>query len=124
MSSRSILTSCRCFLLLALCTRLQLLKRLLVSRLAPLTGVLFELNLCYIILIFPVTPLQALIQFTDAETASSARNALDGRSIPKYDFNISIFMDFTEILGLSDIYHVFLTLSCDVISQVSPSRAC
>ncbi|XP_065856268.1 polypyrimidine tract-binding protein homolog 1 isoform X1 [Euphorbia lathyris] len=27
---------------------------------------------------------QALIQFTDAETASAARNALDGRSIPKY----------------------------------------
>ncbi|XP_061350645.1 polypyrimidine tract-binding protein homolog 1-like isoform X2 [Gastrolobium bilobum] len=27
---------------------------------------------------------QALIQFTDAETASSARNALDGRSIPRY----------------------------------------
>lgn len=27
---------------------------------------------------------QALIQFTDADTASSARNALDGRSIPKY----------------------------------------
>ncbi|KAF4376708.1 hypothetical protein F8388_025579 [Cannabis sativa] len=28
--------------------------------------------------------LQALIQFSDAETASSARNALDGRSIPRY----------------------------------------
>ncbi|KAH7554568.1 hypothetical protein JRO89_XS12G0237500 [Xanthoceras sorbifolium] len=28
---------------------------------------------------------QALIQFTDAETASSARNALDGRSIPRHD---------------------------------------
>ncbi|XP_008230782.1 PREDICTED: polypyrimidine tract-binding protein homolog 1 [Prunus mume] len=27
---------------------------------------------------------QALIQFNDAETASSARNALDGRSIPRY----------------------------------------
>ncbi|WCJ25688.1 polypyrimidine tract-binding protein 1 [Euphorbia peplus] len=27
---------------------------------------------------------QALIQFTDADTASAARNALDGRSIPKY----------------------------------------
>ncbi|XP_019053593.1 PREDICTED: polypyrimidine tract-binding protein homolog 1-like isoform X5 [Nelumbo nucifera] len=27
---------------------------------------------------------QALIQFSDAETASSARNALDGRSIPRY----------------------------------------
>ncbi|XWS30243.1 hypothetical protein CRYUN_Cryun24cG0099800 [Craigia yunnanensis] len=27
---------------------------------------------------------QALIQFPDAETASSARNALDGRSIPRY----------------------------------------
>ncbi|XP_027349629.1 polypyrimidine tract-binding protein homolog 1-like isoform X2 [Abrus precatorius] len=27
---------------------------------------------------------QALIQFTDAETASSARDALDGRSIPRY----------------------------------------
>ncbi|KAK0585981.1 hypothetical protein LWI29_037268 [Acer saccharum] len=27
---------------------------------------------------------QALIQFTDADTASSARNALDGRSIPRY----------------------------------------
>ncbi|KAM7267041.1 hypothetical protein ACFE04_009207 [Oxalis oulophora] len=27
---------------------------------------------------------QALIQFTDAETASTARNALDGRSIPRY----------------------------------------
>lgn len=27
---------------------------------------------------------QALIQFTDSETASAARNALDGRSIPKY----------------------------------------
>ncbi|KAF5725375.1 polypyrimidine tract-binding protein 1 isoform X1 [Tripterygium wilfordii] len=27
---------------------------------------------------------QALIQFTDAETAMSARNALDGRSIPRY----------------------------------------
>ncbi|XP_026422653.1 polypyrimidine tract-binding protein homolog 1-like isoform X1 [Papaver somniferum] len=27
---------------------------------------------------------QALIQFTDAETAASARNALDGRSIPRY----------------------------------------
>ncbi|KAK9272031.1 hypothetical protein L1049_002400 [Liquidambar formosana] len=27
---------------------------------------------------------QALIQFTDSETASSARNALDGRSIPRY----------------------------------------
>ncbi|KAH9740150.1 RRM domain-containing protein [Citrus sinensis] len=27
---------------------------------------------------------QALIQFTDAETASSARNALDGRSIPRH----------------------------------------
>ncbi|KAL5725555.1 hypothetical protein ACHQM5_008690 [Ranunculus cassubicifolius] len=27
---------------------------------------------------------QALIQFTDAETASSARNALEGRSIPRY----------------------------------------
>ncbi|CAM8991178.1 unnamed protein product [Rhodiola kirilowii] len=27
---------------------------------------------------------QALIQFTDAETASSAKNALDGRSIPRY----------------------------------------
>ncbi|XP_073010608.1 polypyrimidine tract-binding protein homolog 1-like isoform X1 [Typha latifolia] len=27
---------------------------------------------------------QALIQYTDAETASNARNALDGRSIPKY----------------------------------------
>lgn len=28
-------------------------------------------------------PWQALIQFTDAETASSARDALDGRSIPR-----------------------------------------
>lgn len=27
---------------------------------------------------------QALIQFTDADTASSARNALDGRSIPRH----------------------------------------
>ncbi|XP_008802573.2 polypyrimidine tract-binding protein homolog 1-like isoform X2 [Phoenix dactylifera] len=27
---------------------------------------------------------QALIQYTDAETASNARNALDGRSIPRY----------------------------------------
>lgn len=27
---------------------------------------------------------QALIQFTDAETAAAARNALDGRSIPRY----------------------------------------
>ncbi|XP_048636258.1 polypyrimidine tract-binding protein homolog 1 isoform X2 [Brassica napus] len=27
---------------------------------------------------------QALVQFTDVETASAARNALDGRSIPKY----------------------------------------
>lgn len=27
---------------------------------------------------------QALIQFTDSETAASARNALDGRSIPRY----------------------------------------
>ncbi|XP_012084721.1 polypyrimidine tract-binding protein homolog 1 isoform X2 [Jatropha curcas] len=27
---------------------------------------------------------QALIQFTDSDTASAARNALDGRSIPKY----------------------------------------
>ncbi|XP_050384682.1 polypyrimidine tract-binding protein homolog 1 isoform X2 [Argentina anserina] len=27
---------------------------------------------------------QALIQFSDADTASAARNALDGRSIPKY----------------------------------------
>ncbi|KAE8694740.1 Polypyrimidine tract-binding protein-like protein 1 [Hibiscus syriacus] len=27
---------------------------------------------------------QALIQFTDTETASSARNALDGRSIPRH----------------------------------------
>ncbi|PIA57491.1 hypothetical protein AQUCO_00600308v1 [Aquilegia coerulea] len=27
---------------------------------------------------------QALIQFTDSDTASSARNALDGRSIPRY----------------------------------------
>uniref|UniRef100_A0A7N0SYX9 RRM domain-containing protein n=1 Tax=Kalanchoe fedtschenkoi TaxID=63787 RepID=A0A7N0SYX9_KALFE len=27
---------------------------------------------------------QALIQFTDAETASNAKNALDGRSIPRY----------------------------------------
>ncbi|CAL9152257.1 unnamed protein product [Musa hybrid cultivar] len=27
---------------------------------------------------------QALIQYTDAETAASARNALDGRSIPRY----------------------------------------
>lgn len=27
---------------------------------------------------------QALIQFTDADTAASARNALDGRSIPRY----------------------------------------
>ncbi|KAJ6813669.1 polypyrimidine tract-binding protein-like protein 1-like isoform X3 [Iris pallida] len=27
---------------------------------------------------------QALIQFTDSETASAARNALDGRSIPRY----------------------------------------
>ncbi|TXG57573.1 hypothetical protein EZV62_015402 [Acer yangbiense] len=28
---------------------------------------------------------QALIQFTDADTASSARNALDGRSIPRHE---------------------------------------
>ncbi|XP_038875069.1 polypyrimidine tract-binding protein homolog 2-like [Benincasa hispida] len=27
---------------------------------------------------------QALVQFSDAETASSAKNALDGRSIPRY----------------------------------------
>ena len=27
---------------------------------------------------------QALVQFSDAETASSARTALDGRSIPRY----------------------------------------
>ncbi|KAF9626239.1 hypothetical protein IFM89_031366, partial [Coptis chinensis] len=31
---------------------------------------------------------QALIQFTDAETASSARNALDGRSIPRQEILI------------------------------------
>jgi hypothetical protein len=27
--------------------------------------------------------LQALVQFSDAETASSAKNALDGRNIPR-----------------------------------------
>ncbi|KAE8718254.1 Polypyrimidine tract-binding protein-like protein 1 [Hibiscus syriacus] len=34
---------------------------------------------------------QALIQFTDAETASSARNALDGRSIPRHALLPCIF---------------------------------
>ncbi|KAG4975039.1 hypothetical protein JHK82_031923 [Glycine max] len=29
-------------------------------------------------------PWQALIQFIDAETTSSVRDALDGRSIPRY----------------------------------------
>jgi hypothetical protein len=33
---------------------------------------------------FPPIYLQALIQFPDSETASSARNALDGRSIPRH----------------------------------------
>lgn len=42
--------------------------------------------------------LQALIQFSDAETASSARNALDGRSIPRYAlYQILPIMEFIEI---------------------------
>ncbi|MBA0712343.1 hypothetical protein Golax_011450 [Gossypium laxum] len=39
---------------------------------------------------------QALIQFTDAETASSARNALDGRSIPRH-------LSYFSILGITNI---------------------
>ena len=43
----------------------------------------FTMLYCYIILIF-CHSLQALIQFSDSDTASSARNALDGRSIPRH----------------------------------------
>jgi len=39
-------------------------------------------------------PCQALIQFTDAETASAARDALDGRSIPRQ----AVFVYFLHIL--------------------------
>lgn len=86
MFSQVFLTSFRCFLLLDLCTRLPLLKKLQV----------FRLYISYIILLHSCSSvplcyphffwfsLQALIQFSDAETASSARNALDGRSIPRY----------------------------------------
>jgi polypyrimidine tract-binding protein 2 len=37
-----------------------------------------------LILFFAFLTCQALVQFTDVETASAARSALDGRSIPRY----------------------------------------
>lgn len=52
---------------------------------------------------FPVLTLQALIQFSDAETASSARNALDGRSIPRY--SMTIFFRFMDILKFANLVY-------------------
>lgn len=75
----------RCSLLLDLCTKLLHLKRLQVSRwgFRKLFWIFLRLNFPYCSQFYNVYG-QALIQFTDAETASSARNALDGRSIPRH----------------------------------------
>eukprot|EP00257_Ricinus_communis_P028144 XP_025015558.1 polypyrimidine tract-binding protein homolog 1 [Ricinus communis] len=55
---------------------------------------------------------QALIQFTDAETASSARNALDGRSIPKYllpdQEQLHVSLNIVSIAGSSGVYKLTL----------------
>lgn len=42
-------------------------------------------------LFFAFLTRQALVQFSDVETASAARNALDGRSIPRYTQILSAF---------------------------------
>lgn len=49
---------------------------------------------------------QALIQFTDADTASSARNALDGRSIPRHALLLPP--------QLFHIVHVSIVISVDL----------
>lgn len=49
--------------------------------------------------------LQALIQYSDADTALNARNALDGRSIPRFPFLLLV----VEILAF--IY--FFSCSCN-----------
>lgn len=125
-----LLLTCRFFLLLDLCTRLQLSKRLLVSRLdTSYADAFFALLSHYminvIIIVVLVMSLQALIQFSDAETASSARNALDGRSIPRYYITIFIlFMECIEIWELSDnscIFYNFLDILCLGISFQSMS---
>ena len=74
---------CRSFQPLGLCIRLLLLRRQQDSRFgdwSPLSILTFsfhpmDTSLYYI--------LQALVQFSDAETATSAKDALDGRSIPR-----------------------------------------
>lgn len=82
------ITFSRCFQLLDLCIRSLHLKRLLDFR-CVYFGII---NVFIMHLSFPVSRLQlhsdafflqALVQFSDAETATSAKDALDGRSIPR-----------------------------------------
>lgn len=78
------LTCFRYFLLLDSCTKLPHLRRLLVSRLDVVRLALFGENEMMLNLLSSFITCQALVQFSDVETASVARTSLDGRSIPRH----------------------------------------
>lgn len=109
----------RCFLLLDLCTKLPLSRKLLVSRLdieiCFWTSCLVEKRKWCLNSLPAVITCQALVQFTDVETASAARSALDGRSIPKYAFHSCVL---AKIYSSVDDFFIF----CKI--QISASRTC
>ena len=79
---------CRYFQLLDLCIRLLPLRRLLDFRFILANHIFFflflslQLQLLHKLILYLF--FQALVQFSDSDTATSAKNALDGRSIPRW----------------------------------------
>ena len=53
-----------------------------------------------------------MIQFSDAETASAARNALDGRSIPRYAL---IHVPSPSLKGFTIVLGIVVTNVLDIL---------
>ena len=65
--------------------------------------------------------MQALIQYTDAATASAAREALDGRSIPRWHSWVSLYCPLLVFVVLA---YASYKLNCFVSLQLLASTAC
>lgn len=72
-------------------------------------NILDSWSVILILIIFII--MQALIQFSDADTASAARNALDGRSIPRHALSISSPFMFFSLISIQGI-------ACSVVNFV------
>lgn len=77
---------CRSSQLLGLLIRLLPLRKQLVSRYCfwPILSTTILESAFFNVVTYSFPCIQALVQFSDSETASTAKNALDGRSIPRY----------------------------------------